>query len=610
MSNLEIATLFRNVAAVLTIQNANRFRIVAYEKVADSIEKLTSDIKDLWKDGKLREIPGIGDTIASYIDELFKTGKIKHLEAIIKSVSPAFFIFLQIPGIGPKRADFLTSNLKISNPKTALNDLKKAIKSGKISKFAGWGEKSQSELTKSIASFERGHIKENRMPLPFADSIAMQVLEYLKKLPQVKQADVLGSLRRKVPTIGDIDLAVATNEPNVVIKAFVDYPKARKTVDQGEKGATILLFDGRQVDLRVQTPKAYGAMLQYFTGSKLHNIHLREFAIKKGLSLSEHGIKNITGLKIKDLRFKNFNDKSKIYEFDDEVKFYNALGLDWIPPELREDTGEIEAALRQAQGKQQGLPKLVNLNDIKGDLHIHSNYNLEPSHDLGLSTLEELIKQADLLHYEYIGISDHNPSISGHNQLQVVEILKKRREKFEHIFTSREKSVKNRVKIFIMLEIDIDPKGNLAIPDEAFAYIDAAIVSIHSNFKMNKTDMTKRILSGLRHAKAKIFGHPTGRLLGSREGYEADWNQIFDFCKKFNRAVEINSWPERLDLPDLLVREAVKKGVKLFIDTDSHEHLQMFNMQYGVSVARRGWAENKDILNTLSYNELEKWMKI
>lgn len=602
MTNSEIVKLLRNMAAALTIQGANRFRIIAYEKAADSIEHLTSDTKDVWDEGKLNEIPGVGPTIAGHLDELFRTGHVKHFESTFKGLSPAVFTFLEIPGIGPKRAFQLTQKFKLNDPKTAVARLEQIAKSGKIAQLPGWGEKSQTEILSAIETYKRGQIKENRMPLPYADLLAQELIEYLAKIPGVKRVDCLGSLRRKVATIGDVDLAAATTDPQKVLHAFVTHPKVRKIVDQGEKGATVLLSVGRQVDLRVQAPSAYGAMLQYFTGSKHHNIRLREYALKKGLSLSEHGIKTIGKTKNPQLTKSNYNSTNERYEFDNEKDFYQALGMDWIDPELREDNGEIEAALSHR------LPKLVMHDDIKGDLHVHSNYDLSPSHDLGSSTLTELLDRAVELGYEYLGISDHNPSTSKHTEKQVVEIMKKRRERFEKIHSAWSRSVKKRVHLFTMLEVDIDPKGNLALPDGAFAYVDAVVASVHSVFNQSKEQMTERILKALQQPKVKILGHPTGRLLGSREGIEADWKRIFGFCSGRNIAMEINSWPERLDLPNLLVREALQHKIKLVIDTDSHDDKNMNLMPYGVDVARRGWAEKQDILNTLGYNDFRSWL--
>jgi DNA polymerase (family 10) len=589
MNNAAIVQLLHNVAAALSIKEANRFRIVAYEKAADSIEHLTSEVKDVWEEGQLENIPGVGPTIAGYLKELFKTGKVKHFETVFKGISPAVFEFLLIPGIGPKKAFRLTKEFKLNNPKTAITELEEIARSGKIASLDGFGEKSQSEILSGIEVYKKGQIKENRMLLPYADELAQEVMSYLKKHPAVKRVDELGSLRRKVTTIGDVDLSVATTKSIEVIKYFTQYPKMRKIIDQGEKGATILLSIGRQVDLRVQYPETYGAMLQYFTGSKHHNIKLREYALKKGLSLSEHGIKNLkTG---------------KTEEFNTETAFYKALGMPWIPPEIREDAGEIQAALAHK------LPVLVELSDIRGDLHIHSNYDIKSSHDTGESSLAQLLTHAQALNYAYIGISDHNPSIGNHYEQQISSLMKTRLEKLQQdhrVWKQRSKA--NAVELFVMLEVDILPNGNLALPQEAFKYVDAVIVSLHSSLRMEKAKMTERILKALSYPKVKILGHPTGRLLPEREGCDADWPAIFRYAKSHSQALEINAWPQRLDLTDLLVREALQIGVQFVINTDSHAANHLKNMQYGVDVAQRGWAEKKDILNTMEYNKCKDWI--
>lgn len=587
-TNVEITKLLRNVAAALFIKGANRFRIIAYENAATSIEHLTSEVKDMWEDGKLGEIPGVGATIAGYLEELFKTGKVKHFEETFKGISPAVFTLLLVPGLGPKRAYQLTKEFNLNDEKTAVSALEKVAQQGKIAEMPGWGKKSQDVVLAAIATYKKGQIKENRMVLPYADALAQEVIQYLKKLKEIERIDLLGSLRRKVATIGDIDMAAATKSPEKVVAHFVNYPKVRKIIDQGPKGATVLLSVGKQVDLRVQHPDQYGAMLQYFTGSKYHNITLREYALKKGLSLNEHGIKNVkTG---------------KVTPFKTEEAFYRFIGMDWIPPEMREDAGEVEASLKKK------LPTLVTSKDIKGDLHIHTNYDLKSSHDTGSSSLKEILTKANSLGYDYVGISDHNPSVNMQGKQKVIDIMKRRKEFYEQEHYSWSNSNKNRVQLFIMLEVDIDPTGNLALPEEAFEYVDAVIVSIHSSMRMEKPKMTERILRALSHPKAKILGHPTARLLGERDGIEADWDKIFGFILDNKKAIEINSWPERLDLPDLLVRQAVKEGLKLVIDTDSHAAEHMMGMRYGVDVARRGWAEPKDILNTLGYNEFKKWL--
>lgn len=592
MNNLEIAKLLRAVAASYVIKNAmpagrqeNRFKILAYERAADSIEHSTSEIKDLWEDGKLDRIPGIGSSIAAHLDELFKTGRVKHFKEIMKGLPLAMFPLLSVPGFGPKKAYKLVKILNLKDPLTVINDLEKKALEGRIAKVEGFGQKSQEDILEALRIFKKGQIKENRMVLPYADEIAQEMIEYLKKCPGTLRVDPLGSLRRRVATIGDVDIAVATQNPEQVIEWFTNYAKKQKIVESGPSGATLLLRNGRQVDLRVQRPASYGAMLQYFTGSKHHNIHLRELALKEGLSLSEYGIK-----KIKDR-------KSKIEEYATEEEFYKAIGLKWIPPELREDTGEIEAALVNR------LPRLVELKDIRGDLHVHSDYPLEPSHDLGADPMEEIVKKAENLGYEYVAFTEHNPSITNHTRDQILLIIKRRKEKIEQLkFTSA-------IKLLNMLEVDILANGKLALGDEVLKELDGVIASVHSGFDQPKEKMTERILGALANFYVRILGHPTGRMLGRREAIEADWDKIFAFCKDYNKALEINAYPERLDLPDTLVRQAVKRGTKMVISTDAHSVSQMNLMVYGIAVARRGWVEKDDILNTSGYNKMYEWLR-
>lgn len=588
MTNLAIAELLRKVAAAYLILGENRFRIIAYERAADSIEHLTSEVKDYWDDKKLEEIPGVGGGIASNLDELFKTGKSAHWEKVLGSVPEAIFPLLLVPGLGPKKAYALVNELELKSAKTVIADLEKAAKAGKIAGMEGFGEKSQSVILDAIATYKRGAIKENRMPLPYADEIAREVMAFIQKSGAVERIDALGSLRRQVSTIGDVDIAVATNKPEVILEKFLTFPH-QKIIDHGPRGATMLLANGRQVDLRVQTPDAYGAMLQYFTGSKNHNIQLRSLALEKGLSLNEYGIKNVkTG-------------KTKHYAT--EEAFYKAVGLPYITPELREDHGEIDAARK---GK---LPKSIELSDIKGDLHTHSSYDLHSSHDLGKNSIAEMLTKAASLGYEYIGFSDHNPRLANQTKQDIVDIMKLRREKYEQQYSSWKHREKKRIQYFLMCEVDILPDGSLALPQEAFEYVDAVIVSLHSAFTQPKVQVTERLMRALStHPKVRILGHPTGRLLGSREGVDADWPQVFEEVKKRDIALEINAFPERLDLPDTLVFDAVRMGIKLCIDTDAHAAEHMDLMRYGVSVARRGWAQKRDIINTLGYNDFRQWL--
>jgi DNA polymerase (family X) len=608
MTNREIVTLLKRVSEVYDYIGADRFRIAAYQKAADSIQSLTDELSDLWKAGKLESVSGIGKTLASHLDELFRTGTVRHFEEVFSKVPEGVFPLTDIPGIGVRKAVKLVTALSIVGKVNVVAKLKKAAEEGKIAVIDGFGEKSQSDILDAIHRYSHGEVKDNRMPLPYAGAIASEVIEYLKLHQSVINAVTLGSLRRGVETIGDIDIAVTTKSPDDVVSYFLAYPKVKNVVERGKQGATVMLTNGRQIDLRVTDPSKFGAMLQYFTGSKAHNIKLREYALKRGLSLNEYGIKqsNKTPIgtaqdrQISNLKSQNYNSKLKIYEFTNEESFYSALGLPFIEPELREDRGEIQASIEKT------LPRLVSLNDVKGDFHIHSDYDVETSHDRGVSTIGELIAEAVRLNYEFIGISDHNPSQSKHNNNDITSILKRRRSHFESYLSSH-KSV--RIQLLIMIECDILPDGNLPIPESAMEYLDGMIVSVHSTFGLTKTMMTQRILRGLAHPKAKILGHPTGRLLMKRPGYDADWDAIFSYLAKTGKAVEVNCCPERLDLPDSLVRKALKYGVKIALGSDSHDVSGMKYMPYGVLVSRRGWTTPRDVLNALSIDRLVQWMK-
>ncbi|HUW21957.1 MAG TPA: DNA polymerase/3'-5' exonuclease PolX [Candidatus Bathyarchaeia archaeon] len=587
MNNSEIAKLLRVIAAAYEIKGESRFRVLAYERAATAVDQATSEVKDLWEDNQLVSLPGIGTSIASHLGELFRIGTVKHFEEVLKGLPPAVFEFLDIPGIGVKSAWKLYQNLGINRAEGAIKKLEKAASLKKIRLIKGFGKESEKNLLRAIRELKR---RERRILLPFAWQLARKLIAFIKEEKTVLRVDPLGSLRRKCATIGDIDLAVATDEPKKVIARFVDYPDIKRLIEVGKTTASVMLRSGHSVDLMTKPPSAYGALLQHFTGSKQHNIHLRKIAQKKGLSLSEYGVKR-----------KLIGGGSKLDEYADEKNFYQAIGLSWIPPELREDTGEIEAA------QERKLPVLVEISDIKGDLHLHSSFQIEPSHDLGESSMKEMISEAIRHHYTYLAFSEHNPSVSQHSARQIIDLLRLKKELIERINYSSNKSNLN-LKLFNALEVDIKPDGRLALPAEGLEMLDFAIVAIHSGFRITREKMTRRILYGLNHPKVKILAHPTGRKLGKREEYELDWDKIFDFCLKHDKALEINAFPERLDLPDALVREAVKRRVKIAINSDAHSLREMNNIEYGVSVARRGWVEKKDILNSYDCDRISQWL--
>ncbi|KKU92710.1 hypothetical protein A3H89_00935 [Candidatus Amesbacteria bacterium RIFCSPLOWO2_02_FULL_48_11] len=607
MTNLEIAKLFRAVAAALSLTKGdNRFRVIAYERAADAVEHSSSEIKDLWDNQELDTLTGIGSNIASHLDELFKTGKVRHFDQILKPFPPALFELLEIPGIGPKNALKLCKALGISQAHSAISRLEKAAKNGHIRSLIGFGIESEADIIKNIREF-RG--RSRRMLLPIAQTIADEITAWLKKSSFVSQVYPLGSLRRQASTVGDVDIAVSSDNAPAVIAHFTNYPKKSRVLEAGDKTASLILPSGFQVDLMVQPPAAFGSLLQHFTGSKHHNILLREYALKKGLSLSEYGIKKISksaklspSLRLREGRGESYQGDKGIVKFSNEKSFYHFLGLDWIPPELREGNEEIN------RSKNHTLPRLIELKDIKGDLQIHSNIDVQPSHDLGESSISDLVRVASILGYEYIGLTEHNPSLSGHTPSQIRDLIIRKSDQI-HRFNDEKSHENNILYVFNGLEIDILPDGRRALPDNCLELLDYACISIHSSFRLSRKAMTDRVLSAFDHPKIRFLAHPTGRLLGQREGVELDWDRIFDFCARQDKWLEIDAWPDRLDLPDVLVREAITAKIKLVIDTDSHAASHLSYMRYGVSVARRGWAEAPDIVNTFSLTKMRQLLQ-
>lgn len=581
-TNTEIAEILRAVAAAYVIRNVNQFRIRAYEKAADSIEHASRESYDLWQEGLLQELPGVGGSLSQHLDELFRTGNSENFEKAFEGLPPGMFALLPVPGIGPKHAYQLSLQLGLTRYHSAVAKLEKAARQGQISQLEGFKEAGEAKILQGIEEFK---LKGTRLLLHIADKAAEEMISYLKKHPKVVEATPLGSLRRRVPTVGDIDIAVATDAPEEVIEYFTKYPHAHRVIDAGKISATLLVTNTLHMDLIVQPVASYGSLLQHFTGSKHHNIALREIALTKGLSLSEKGILD--------------TKKDKLHEFANERDFYAFLGMNWIPPEIREDRGEIKLAQKQS------LPELIVQGDIKGDLHIHSDLDIVTSHDLGLSTMEEVVDVAVNLGYEYIAFSEHNPQFSLEAS-RVVELMKMKQERVKKLSHHVQKTIGSTFKVFNSLEIDIRADGELALAEAAFEHLDFAIASVHSSFRMEKDVMTERVLKALAHPKVKIFGHPTGRIINQRQGYELDWKKIFEFCVKHDKWLEIDGWPDRLDLPDTLAREAIEAGVTLVIDSDAHQadHLRM--IRYGVDTARRGWVNKKQVANCLSLAEFEK----
>lgn len=575
ISNAKIAKILRNVAAAYTIKKiGNIFQIRAYENAADSVEQSTAEVYDLWQEGNLDQVPGIGESIKGYLDELFKKGSIKHFEEVEKGIDKVVFDLLDIPGVGPKTAEKI-AELGVSD----IDDLKKKLKNGELVKKGFSSKFAQSIMGGLHELNQRG----NRMLLPYAAAQAEKILAYLKKSKGVIDTHPLGSLRRMVATVGDLDFSASSNEPKKVVDYFCKLPGSVQILDRGENKASLVLQSGVRVDLLVGEPASYGALLQHFTGSKLHNIQLRTYAQEKGYSLSEYGLKK--------------NNRQQATGTEEE--FYKLLGMQTPPPELREDTGEIEAALRH------NLPELVEFSDIKGDLHLHSNFPIErSSHAPGVDSIEDIIKKAEELDYKFVGISDHSPSFNLSKGKIIASVEK--RTKFIQSLKKRTKSI----RVLNGLEIDILGDGNLSVPDEVLQTLDYCIAGIHSGHRGSKDEITKRLMAALNNPHINIISHPTNRLLNGRDSSDADWETVFKLAAKNKKLLEINAYPNRLDLRDDLVRQALKYGVKFIINTDAHEVSQMDNMRFGVAVARRGWASAKDVVNSWDWTEFVKWFNI
>ena len=565
MKNKELADIFDRWANILEFMGDNPYHIRAYRNAARLIRDLSEDIEVLAREGKLIKLPGIGQRLQSKILEFLRTGKIEEFEKLKASVPDTIFTLLDIPGVGPKTVKLLYDRLGIRS----LEDLKRAIERGDLLKLPGFGPKKVEKIRKGIELFEKAS---GRILLGIAVFIADGIINQLKEHSAVERISVAGSTRRMKETVGDIDI-LATGKNLEIIDAFVNLPNVKEVLWKGTKKATVIVEEGEQVDLRVIEPDSYGSALQYFTGSKSHNIHLRTICIKQGYKLNEYGL---------------FKGDVKIAGRTEE-EIYEALGMDTPPPEIREDTGEIEAALEHR------LPELIDYGDIKGDLHIHSNWSD------GASTIEEIALKAIEMGYKYIAITDHSKSLRVANGLSEEDLLK-RNEEIDRL----NKKFQGKIKILKGTEVDILPDGSLDYNDEILSQLDFVVAAIHSRFTQ---DNTKRILKAMENPYVNAIAHPTGRVIGQRESYPVDIEAVIKKAAETGTALEINAYYNRLDLKDVHCRLAVKYGAKLVISTDSHHVDHMWMIKLGVGTARRGWVEKKDVINAKGLRELQKFVK-
>ena len=570
IKNIEISKIFNDIVNILKIKDENRFKIRAYERVAATIENLPMEVETLYNLGKLDEIPGVGEAISKKIEELIKTGKLEYYENLKQKIPSGVLELLNIPEIGPRKAKLFYEELDIDN----VEKLEKAAREHKLQTLPGMGEKAEKKILKGIQLINEG---KQRTLLGIALPIAEKMVMQLKSLPEIDQIDIAGSLRRRKDTIGDIDILVSSNHPEKVMEQFTHLPEVKEVLAEGLTKSAILTQQNVHVDLRVVELDSFGAAMQYFTGSKAHNVRLREMAVKKGLKINEYGV------------FQARNNKKIAGKEEQEI--YRKLGLQYIMPELREDRGEFEAA----QKKQ--LPKLVTIEDIKGDLHTHT------SDSDGLNTIDEIVEAAKKKGYEYIAITDHSQSLYVAGGLTEEKLLKQ----IEQI-----EAINNNLNNFVVLkgiEVDIKSDGTLDFPDSILERLDIVIAAIHTGLKQERGKLMERLTKAMRNPLVNIIAHPTGRIIGYREPYDIDVQELIKIAAETHKVLEINASPERMDLRDIYVKSAREEGVLLAIGTDTHQLSSLENMTYGISIARRGWLEKSNLINTFSLAELKARLK-
>ncbi|MBI2040711.1 MAG: DNA polymerase/3'-5' exonuclease PolX [DPANN group archaeon] len=570
MLNTEIAKIFYDVADIFEMLGV-AWKPIAYRKAARQLESLSKDVKDIYEDGGLesiQEIPSIGEGLAKKIVQYIETGKILEFEKLKAKLPKGLAKLLEIESIGPKRAAILYRKLKIKS----VEDLKNAIEKNKIVKLAGFGQKSQQNITAGLDIFQKG---KERFSLGEVIPIANEIISIIKKVPGVEQAIPAGSVRRWKETVGDLDILVISKHAERVMDIFTKMPSVKRVLAKGKTKSTVILKDGLQADIRVLEKKSFGAALNYFTGNVDHNVALRRIAIEKGYKLSEYGL---------------FNRKTnKFTAGRTEEELYKKLGLSYIEPEMRENRGEIAAAMA---GK---LPKLIKLNDIRGDLHTHTQQSD------GTNTIEQMAQAAQNLGYEYVCVSDHSKTTAIAHGLDIEQVNKQ-------ILEIKKLQNKFKIKILTGSEVDILGSGELDFPDDVLKKLDIVIGSVHSGFKSPGEKMTVRIAAALQNKYLTILGHPTGRLVNKRNPYEVDLKKIFDVAAQNKKIVEISAHPSRLDLKDEHILLARQYGLKFAINSDAHSTEQLKLMQFGAHNARRGWLEANDVINTYKFSELKKFL--
>lgn len=586
MENVEIAHLLGKYADLLEIEGADLFRIQAYRNAARTLESLSPSVAKLVAEGqdlKKLKLPGIGKSMAEHLEEIIRTGDLHALQELRKKFPATLDELLDIEGLGPKRTRQLYEKLGVSS----IQQLEQAIAAGKVECLAGFGAKSCEKIRRAIQNLAKTKKGSTRFKLSEADQLVHPLLEHLRGRG-IEQLEVAGSYRRRMETVGDIDILVASENAKTVMERFQHYPEVARVIAAGTTRGTVILRSGLQVDLRILPQQSYGAALHYFTGSKAHNVAVRTLGVERGLRISEYGVFRVPkgseggeggaegGRRIGGAR---------------EEDVFRAVNMEWVPPELRENRGEIQAAQTHT------LPDLIVPEDIRGDLHLHTKWTD------GKSTVLEMVRACKARGYQYCAITDHSKAVRVAGGLTVQDFKKQRKE----IEQARAKIP--GIAVFAGCEVDILPDGSLDLPDDCLATMDVVVAAVHSKMDMGQAQMTQRVLKALAHPAVTILAHPTGRLINEREPFAIDLEQIFQAAKEHDVALELNAQPDRLDLSDLHVYRAREIGVKIAIDTDAHSTEQLRYMGYGIDQARRGWLEKRRVLNAMTLRELELWLK-
>lgn len=570
LSNEELADLFRRIADLLEIKGEVIYKVLAYRKAADSLEALGKDAFEIWQSGQLTEIPGVGKAIADKISELFSTGRLEFWEKLQTEVPPSLTELLQVPDLGPKKAAVFWRQLGITN----LAELEEAARAGRLRSLPGMGEKSESRILAGLEVLKR---RSGRIPIGKAWPFAQELRAQLSTVPGVVHVELCGSLRRMRTTIGDIDLLAAATDSQPVMERFTHLPGVSRVLGRGETKASVAFENGLQAQLWVHPPERFGTALQYATGSKDHNVRLRELAQKASLSLSDQAILQPDG-------------SERLYASEEEV--YAALGLPWIPPELREDRGEVQAALAGQ------LPRLIEVAEIRAELHSHTTWSD------GKLSIRELAEAARARGLRILAITDHSGSLGVAGGLSSADLRRQRLE-----IDQVQQELGDTLLLLQGCEVEIRADGSLDFPDEVLAELDLVIASLHSSLRQPREKVTQRLIRAIQNPHVDIIGHPTGRLLPNREGADLDMDAVLQAAAQAGVSLEINAHPARLDLDDVYARRAKEMGIPLSINTDAHSASDLDLLFFGVATARRGWVQAGEVINTWEADRLLRWLK-